>query len=266
VQHVTVAWHRCRQVVLNHRRHCRYLLGAGGPRQHSGLTFKCRTFETVVAQAGRSLFNCTLLLSVPFRALPLVAFRYPTAQIRVLWPLQPYLSVHKYVYFGHFSLTFQCTNMCTLATSALPFSAPICVLWPLQPYLSVHKYVYFGHFGLTFQCTNMCTLVTSALPFSAPICVLWPLQPYLSVHQYVYFGHFSLTFQCTNMCTLATSALPFSAQICVLWSLQPYLPVHKYVYLATSALRFSAQICVLRPINVNVTPFETRYKRDDGAD
>jgi hypothetical protein len=127
-------------------------------------------------------------LSVPLRALPLVAFKCPNAQICVLWPLLPYLSVHRYVYFGHFYLTFQYTNMCTLATSTLPFSTPICVLWSLLPYLSVHRYVYFGHFYLTFQYTNMCTLVTSTLPFSAQICVLWSLLPYLSVHRYVYFG------------------------------------------------------------------------------
>jgi hypothetical protein len=127
-------------------------------------------------------------LSVPLRALPLVAFKCPTAQICVLWSLQPYLPVHKYVYFGHFNPTFQCTNMCT---------------WPLQPYLSVHKYVYFGHFNLTFQCTNMCTLATSTLPFSAQICVLWPLQTYLSVHKYVYFGHFNMTHG-TYTCTSAT--------------------------------------------------------------
>jgi hypothetical protein len=82
-----------------------------------------------------------------------------------------------------------CTNMCTLVSWTLPFSAQICVLWPLQPYLSVHKYVYFGQFNPTFQCTNMCTLVSWTLPFSAQICVLWPLQPYLSVHKCVYFGH-----------------------------------------------------------------------------
>jgi hypothetical protein len=173
-----------------------------------------------------------------------------SAQICVLWPLLHYLSVYKYVYFGHFNITFECTNMCTLATITLPFSAQICVLWPLQhylsvhkyvyfghfePYLSVHKYVYFGHFNITFQCTNMCTLATSTLPFSVQICVLWPLQPYLSVHKYVYFGHLNftfqytnmctlatsnLTFQCTNMCTLVTSTLPFSAQICVVWPLK----------------------------------------------
>jgi hypothetical protein len=127
-------------------------------------------------------------LSVPLSALALAAFKCPIAQICVLWLLQPYLSMHKYVYFGHFNLAFQCTNMCTLVTSTLPFSVQICVLWSLQPYLSVHKYVYFGHFILTFQCTNMCTLVTSTLPFSAQICVLRSLQPYLSVHKYVYFG------------------------------------------------------------------------------
>jgi hypothetical protein len=108
-----------------------------------------------------------------------------SSQICVLWTSQPYPSVHKYVYFGHLNLTFQCTNMCTLATSTLPFSAQICVLWPSQPYLSVHKYVYFGHLNLTFQCTNMCTLATSTLPFSAQICVLRPPQPYLSVHKCV---------------------------------------------------------------------------------
>jgi hypothetical protein len=86
----------------------------------------------------------TVALSVPLSALPLVAFKCPIPQICVLWLLQTYLSVHKYVYFGHFNLTFQCTNMCTLATSTLPLSAQICVLWLLQPYLSVHKYVYFG--------------------------------------------------------------------------------------------------------------------------
>jgi hypothetical protein len=96
-------------------------------------------------------------LSVPLRALPQVAFKCPTAQICVLWSLQAYLSVHKYVYFGHFNPTFQCTNMCTLVTSTLPFSSQIFVLWSLQPYLSVHKYVYFGHFNVTFQFTNMCT-------------------------------------------------------------------------------------------------------------
>jgi hypothetical protein len=68
-------------------------------------------------------------LSVSLRALPIVAFKCPSAQIYVLWPLPPYLSVHKYVYFGHFNLTF---------------SAQIYVFRPLQPYLSVHKYVYFG--------------------------------------------------------------------------------------------------------------------------
>jgi hypothetical protein len=128
------------------------------------------------------------------------------------------------VYFGHFSLTFLCTYMCTLATSALPSCAQICVLWPLRPYLPVHKYVYFGHFSLTFLCTNMCTLATcnlnfqctnmcnlptSTLTFSAQICVLCPLQPYLPVHKYVYFGHFSLTFLRTNMYTLATCNLNF---------------------------------------------------------
>jgi hypothetical protein len=83
---------------------------------------------------------CTLATStVPF-----------SAQICVLWQLQPYLSVHKYVYFDHINRTFQCTNMCTLATSTVPFSAQICVLWQLQPYLSVHKYVYFGHYRLIF--------------------------------------------------------------------------------------------------------------------
>jgi hypothetical protein len=56
-------------------------------------------------------------LSVPLRALPLVAFKYPAAQICVLWSLQPYLSVHKYVY---------------LATSTLPFSAQIHALRPLK--------------------------------------------------------------------------------------------------------------------------------------
>jgi hypothetical protein len=70
--------------------------------------------------------------SVPLRALPLVAFKCPTAQICVPWPFQPYLSVHKYVYFGHFNCTFQCTNMCTLAISTVPFSAQICVLRPLK--------------------------------------------------------------------------------------------------------------------------------------
>jgi hypothetical protein len=86
-------------------------------------------------------------LSVPLRAPKLVAFKCQTARICVLWQLQPYLSVHKFVYFGHFNLTFQCTNMCTLATSALPSSAQICVLWPL-----------------------------TTLPFSAQICLLWPLN------------------------------------------------------------------------------------------
>jgi hypothetical protein len=69
-------------------------------------------------------------LSVPLGALPLVAFKCHTAQICVLWPLQPYLSVHKYVYFGRFNPTFQWTNMCTLATSTMPFSAQIGVLRP----------------------------------------------------------------------------------------------------------------------------------------
>jgi hypothetical protein len=100
-------------------------------------------------------------LSFPPRALPLVAFKCTTAQKCGLWSLQPY---------------HQCTNMCTLATSTLPFSAQICVLWPLQQYLSVHKYVYFGHLNRTFQCTNMCTLATSTVPFSAQICVLRPLK------------------------------------------------------------------------------------------
>jgi hypothetical protein len=69
---------------------------------------------------------CTLAtLSPPF-----------SLQICVLWPLHPHLSVHKYVYFGHFIPTFQFTNMCTLATSSLH---------------SVHKYVYFGHFISTFS-------------------------------------------------------------------------------------------------------------------
>jgi hypothetical protein len=111
----------------------------------------------------------TVALSVPLRALPLVAFKCPTAQICVLWSLQPWLSVHKYVYFGPFNRGFQCTNMCTFATSTLPFSAQICVLWPLQPYPSVHKYVYFGHFNRTFQCTNMCTFAASTVPFSTSI-------------------------------------------------------------------------------------------------
>jgi hypothetical protein len=95
-------------------------------------------------------------LSVPLRALPLVAFKYPTAQICVLWSLQPYIPVHKYVYFGHV-VTFQCTNMCTSVTSTLPYSAQLCVLLSLQHYLTVHKNVYFGQFNHTIQCTNMCT-------------------------------------------------------------------------------------------------------------
>jgi hypothetical protein len=37
------------------------------------------------------------VLSVPLKARPLVAFKCPTAQICVLWPRQPYLSVQ---YFG----------------------------------------------------------------------------------------------------------------------------------------------------------------------
>jgi hypothetical protein len=69
-----------------------------------------------------------------------------------------------------------CTNMCTLATATVPFSAQMCVLWPLQPYLSVHECVYSGHFDPTFQCTNVCTLATSTLPFSARMCVLRPLK------------------------------------------------------------------------------------------
>jgi hypothetical protein len=64
------------------------------------LTFKRLTFETLVARADRSLFKCPLLLSVPLSALPLVAFKGPNAEICVLWPLQSFLSVHKYVYFG----------------------------------------------------------------------------------------------------------------------------------------------------------------------
>jgi hypothetical protein len=91
----------------------------------------------------------------------------------------------------HLNLTFQCTNMCTLATSTFSL-------------VSVHKSVYFGHFNISFQCTNMCTLATSTLPFCARICVLRPLKPFLSVHKYVYFGYFNLTFQCTNMCISAT--------------------------------------------------------------
>jgi hypothetical protein len=121
-----------------------------------------------------SLFKCPLLLC----QFLLERFHW--------WRLNARL--HKYVYFGHFNLNFQCTNMCTLVTSTLSSSAQICVLWSLQPYLPVHKYVYFDHFNPTFQCTNMCTLVTSTLPSSAQICVLWPLLPYLSVHKYVYFG------------------------------------------------------------------------------
>jgi hypothetical protein len=63
------------------------------------LTIKRRTFETVVARAGRSLLKCPLLfLSVSLGALPLVTFKCPTAQMCVLWPLQPYLVVHKYAY------------------------------------------------------------------------------------------------------------------------------------------------------------------------
>jgi hypothetical protein len=61
--------------------------------------------------------------SVPLRALPVVAFKCPTA----------------------------------LATSTLPCSAQICVLWPLQLYMLVHKHGYFGHFKPTFQRTNVCT-------------------------------------------------------------------------------------------------------------
>jgi hypothetical protein len=149
-----------------------------------------------------------------------------------------------------------CTNICTLATSALPFIAQICVLWPFL-YLLVHKYVYFGHFSLTFHCTDMCTLAIS-LSLSAQICVLWPLHPYFSLHKYVYFGHFSLTFHCTNMCTLATS-LSLSAQICVLWPLQPYHWLHKYVYFGHFNI---AQICVLRPLNVNLIEKYRQIKRE----
>jgi hypothetical protein len=142
------------------------------------LTFKLRTFETAVSRADRSLFKCPLLLcQFLLERFHWWRLNVPTAQICVLWPLQPYFPVHKYVYYVHFNLTFQCTNMCTLSTSTLLSSAQICVLWPLQPYFPVHKYVYFLHFNLTFQCTNMCTLATSTLLFSAQICVLWPLQP-----------------------------------------------------------------------------------------
>jgi hypothetical protein len=126
------------------------------------LAFKRRISETIVSRACRSLFKCPLLLC---------QFLFERFQ---WWRLNARL--HKYVYFGHFNLTFQSTNMCTLVTSTQPFSAQICVLWPLQPYLSEHKYVYFGHFNLTFQSTNMCTLVTSTLPSRAQICVLWPLK------------------------------------------------------------------------------------------
>jgi hypothetical protein len=138
------------------------------------LPFKLRTFETAVSRAGRSLFKCPLLLC----QFLLERFHWWRLNVRL----------HEYVYFGHFSHTFQCTNMCTSVTLTLPFNAQICVLRQFRPYLSVHKYVYFGHFNLTFQCTDMCTSAISALPFSAQICVLRRFQPYLSVHKYVYFG------------------------------------------------------------------------------
>jgi hypothetical protein len=142
-----------------------------------------------------------------------------SAQICVLWPLQPYLSVHKYVYFGHCSLTF---------------CAQVFVLWLLQPYFSVHKYVYVDHFSLTFQCANTgCGKLTSFF-----------------IRIYSYKKGSLLAAPC-SLCTLAISTLPFSAQICVLRPLQPYHSVHKYVYFATSTVPFCAQIRVLRPLKVN---------------
>jgi hypothetical protein len=130
-------------------------------------------------------------MSVPLNALPQAAFKFPNAQIRVLWPQQLFLSVHKYVYFDHFNFSFQCKNMCTLVTSTFPFSAQIYLLWPLQPFLSEHKYVYFGHFNLSFQSTNMCTLATSTSPFSAQIRVLRPLN----VNTLIYLFTICLTMQ-----------------------------------------------------------------------
>jgi hypothetical protein len=127
--------------------------------------------ETAVARAGRALFKCPLQL----RHFLLGHFHY--------WSLNT--RMHKYVYFGNFNLTFQCTNLCTSAASTLLFSAHICVLRPLQPYFSVHIYVYFGSFNLTFQCTYMCTSAASTLLFSAHICVLGQLQPYFYVHIFV---------------------------------------------------------------------------------
>jgi hypothetical protein len=41
-------------------------------------------------------------LSVPLRALPLVAFKCPTARICVLWPLQPYQLCHFVSWLGAF--------------------------------------------------------------------------------------------------------------------------------------------------------------------
>jgi hypothetical protein len=40
--------------------------------------------------------------------------------------------LHKYMYFGHVNPTFQFTNMCTLTTSTLPFTAQIRALRPLK--------------------------------------------------------------------------------------------------------------------------------------
>jgi hypothetical protein len=54
-----------------------------------------------VARADRSLFKCPLLLC----QFLLERFHW--------WRLNARL--HEYVYFGHFNITFQCTNMCTSA-------------------------------------------------------------------------------------------------------------------------------------------------------
>jgi hypothetical protein len=105
---------------------------------HFNLNFQCTNMYTSPTSTLPSSAQICVLR--PLQPLPF------SAQICILRPLQPYLpvhkyvyfghfnlflSVHKYVYFGHFNLTFQCTNMCTSATSTLPFSAHICVLQPL---------------------------------------------------------------------------------------------------------------------------------------
>jgi hypothetical protein len=68
------------------------------------LAFKRRTFETAVARAGRSLFKCPLLLC----QFLLEHFLWWRLNARVL----------EYVYFGHFNLTFQWTNVCTSTAKA----------------------------------------------------------------------------------------------------------------------------------------------------